>query len=1752
MKPKTSLFQNPAKAFAFATAVTLCVAGHSSAAELNWKAATGDFETADNWFVGAGPGTGVPGTLDFANVANGGTAQYTTAAAKTVAEVRAGNGAAGTIQISAATTFTSNGNVHAGRQTGAGTGTLTVSGTGTIFTLATGAGNTLVGSSSADVGTAGSGSTGILNITSGAVYNHNPTGSDTFRIGDNTLAQTGAYKGTLNVDNATLNIPGGRLYVAQTAGSVGEVNVTNNGSINVNNNWIVIGRGGQGKLTLSSGTITKAGANNVAFGDNTGTGVADHTGGTLAINGGELYIGNGANGTGTYNLSGAGAITVANFVGVGRQGGNGTLNITGGTIAKSGANNFVTGAAGGIGLTNHSNGAITVTGGEFIVGNAANSVGTYKFSGGSISVENWMAVGRDSGKGTLEMTGGTITKSGPGSFTIGTLGTNSLGQVDASGGLLNITTGNLLVGEGGTTSTGILNLSGNAVIRAAQTLIGVGGTSTGNLNLKGGTLETGLIDGGTATSNVVFDGTLIKATASASPFISDLTTSVIAAGGMKIDSNGFDLSSSSNVALTGIGGVVKQGLGTLSLLGSNTYEGSTVVNGGKLLTSTYSTGTGAITVADGAGFGVSVKVAGDGIYPSAMTLGASSLDIDLGAFGNAPFGGPTSAPIAVTGALTVNAAAGTIPINLTGSNLTTGTFPVLEYGSLPVAGSFNSFKVGTLPLGVTAVLQNNTTDKTIDLKITVKTPVWTGQNGGAWNTSTVNWTDAAPPNNAVAFADGDPVLFADTDPTGNPPVTTAVTIATGVTVRPGALMQFNNTLLNYSVTGAGKISNPLTGTVGLTKQGTGSLTIGTVNDFTGIVRLEGGSFSVASLANGGVASPIGAATSAPANVLLAGGVLSYTGAGTTTNRGFTVSAPEGGIEVTDAAANLNITGSLASTAGGLVKKGPGTLTLSGTGTQTLGAGGIARIDGGKLVLNGTAATPAQVIQSGEIWVGSTIAAGASLDITNTSFTASSWLAVGRGNGDTGNISSLNISGSTVNVVNFSTGFANGRPNLATQNIAIANSTFTNTGTSVIAENRGSTTNITLTGNTVLNTRELLMAMGGGPAAGASAATLTVGDSSVVNVGTETILSYASIGRDGGTGNLVVKDNGSFLNYDDFTLGEATNSGGTGTITLQDNGVITVRTGLLGRGATNTGLITQTGGTFSNRGDNNMQIGVFGNATWNLSGGIVNANGYTSVGRYGGSVSALNISGTGRYNQLAADRSILVGEEGKGTLTVSGTGQLVAGGALNVGWAGSGDGTINQTGGTISVAKNVVLGDNGKANLDLSGGLFRMNTDGTLNFVVGNFGTGQATLTIRGTAEVQLMNNASLRVGNESTSANNTVTQTGGTLTTYSDNGTTVGGTGAVILGRLTASGTNTYNLTGGTLTVGGVRSETATSTSVFNFKGGTLKAAADSATFMQGLTVVSVEAAGANIDTNSHNITVISALQDAGGAGGLTKTGAGTLTLAGQNTYLGNTAVNAGGITLADDARLRFFIGANGVANRITGTGTAALDGDFNLELGGANITNGNSWTLVDGSVNKTYGASFSVVGFTESNNVWTRIDGTKTWTFSEATSVLTLSVGTGTAYDAWTSTYFPGVTNPAIIGATADPDGDGSSNSLEFALGGVPNNGSNGPKVYHLQADSSADGDTDKELLMTIAVRTGTPAFAGSPSPAANTTDGLTGYTIQGSLDLAGFTTGVTPLATPVATGLPAAPSGYEYRTFSLNGSNNLTGKGFLRVKVN
>ena len=159
---------------------------------------------------------------------------------------------------------------------------------------------------------------------------------------------------------------------------------------------------------------------------------------------------------------------------------------------------------------------------------------------------------------------------------------------------------------------------------------------------------------------------------------------------------------------------------------------------------------------------------------------------------------------------------------------------------------------------------------------------------------------------------------------------------------------------------------------------------------------------------------------------------------------------------------------------------------------------------------------------------------------------------------------------------------------------------------------------------------------------------------------------------------------------------------------------------------------------------------------------------------------------------------------------------------------------------------------------------------------------------------------------------------------------------------------------------------------------------------------------------------------------------------------------------------------------------------------------------------------------------------------------VVTVPAATGTPYDTWASDHGLTAANNA---PGDDPDKDGETNLYEFGFDGDPLSVSDKGKVFGFTGDSDFDGDTDPELLLTVAVRTGTPAFSGSPSPTA-THDGIT-YTIEGSTILSSFPTPVNVVPTPVTTGLPAVRPGYEYRSFSLDGSNGLFIIGFLRAQV-
>jgi autotransporter-associated beta strand protein len=224
--------------------------------------------------------------------------------------------------------------------------------------------------------------------------------------------------------------------------------------------------------------------------------------------------------------------------------------------------------------------------------------------------------------------------------------------------------------------------------------------------------------------------------------------------------------------------------------------------------------------------------------------------------------------------------------------------------------------------------------------------------------------------------------------------------------------------------------------------------------------------------------------------------------------------------------------------------------------------------------------------------------------------------------------------------------------------------------------------------------------------------------------------------------------------------------------------------------------------------------------------------------------------------------------------------------IYVGYSGSGSATVNLSGNSILACSNwaspypaqyVGLGGcAGTLNISNSA----LYADCILD--IGN-SAGAGTVNVNG-GELYSWGNAV--IGN---SANGTVNING--------NGSFVGNN-VTICNAANISGT--VNLNGGTMTAGIIYKTPsgANGTATFNFNGGTLVAAGSHAPDMFGLDAVVVESGGAIINTAGYSITFSNALTDGGGGGGLTKTGLGTLTLLGANTYSGPTLVNAGTVTL--------------------------------------------------------------------------------------------------------------------------------------------------------------------------------------------------------------------------------------------------------------
>lgn len=211
----------------------------------------------------------------------------------------------------------------------------------------------------------------------------------------------------------------------------------------------------------------------------------------------------------------------------------------------------------------------------------------------------------------------------------------------------------------------------------------------------------------------------------------------------------------------------------------------------------------------------------------------------------------------------------------------------------------------------------------------------------------------------------------------------------------------------------------------------------------------------------------------------------------------------------------------------------------------------------------------------------------------------------------------------------------------------------------------------------------------------------------------------------------------------------------------------------------------------------------------------------------------------------------------------------------------------------------------------------------------------------------------------------------------------------------------------------------------------------------------------------------------------LVKVGTGTQELGGVNTYTGNTTVEGGTLKLTEWGSLRFALG-NGTNNQVNGTGTVIINGSFDIDTTAlANVSG--TWTLVNtATLTATFGSTFTLgANWTEgASGNWTYDNGTTTGTFSETTGVLTLN--SGASYASWIDGFFPGVTDPNIIGANADPDGDGIANAVELMIGGNPAAAMDAKLLPKLELVKNPAGVPAGDYLLFTYRRSGMASAAG------------------------------------------------------------------------
>jgi fibronectin-binding autotransporter adhesin len=851
----------------------------------------------------------------------------------------------------------------AGGLTKAGTGTLTLTGqntyTGTTSvtagTLALGVTNALAaGSLTVNGGIldiAGfNDSLGLVTLTSGTIQGTTGVLSGTaFTVSSGLASAILSGTNLTKTTTGTVTLTGANTYTGTTGITAGVLNIQN---------ALALGGTSAGSTVTSGAALQLQGG--IAVGNEaltlSGSGVANN-GALRSISGTNSYAGTVTLATASRINSDANLLTLS---------GNVTSTNLGLTVGGSG-NTTISGTVGlGSGsLIKDGTGTLTLS--------AANTyTGTTGINAGVVNIRNALALGGTAGSVTvasgaaLELQGNIavgaepLTISGSGIATTGALrnisGTNSYAgaitlaaasEIASDAGLLTLSgsiTGNFsktFDGAGSITSSGTISGSGGLVKNGAGTLtLSPTNTYTGNTTLNGGvtSISNNLAFGGTAGSLIFANGATLQVTG----------TNIVTSGRpITLNSGGATFDVGIPLYLTGTitgGGGLATGGNDLILnrASGNNAIGPITVNSGRLFAFSLGSINGStISVANGATLDLNL-VGSSTLTNSVSFTSGAALANRLGALTvsttNATF--PSAGTMifnqddATTTAITVNGNYPTLTGDLT---VQVGGLPPTYSGTVgtvtlsgTISGAFalNKTLSGTLILG-----GNNTFSGGLNV------------NGGVLQLSNTGALNASG-SNAVSVASGATLRL-----NGNSP-TTAGLSGSG-TVENANVTSSTMTLRVASGTStfAGTLANGTSGTLSVVKTGSGTQALTGTSTYSGTTNVQAGTLAVGTVGSATTAQSLG--TNATVNLGVAStssGVLQYTGVSGTLGKN--VFALGNGSDTIQNAGSglLTLSGTLTNNNTKLTLKGgasginvTGRLSGSGTGSDLIVSQGLTTL-----------------------------------------------------------------------------------------------------------------------------------------------------------------------------------------------------------------------------------------------------------------------------------------------------------------------------------------------------------------------------------------------------------------------------------------------------------------------------------------------------------------------------------------------------------------------------------------------------------------------------------------------------------------------------------------------------------------------------------------------------------------------------------------------------------------------------------------